>query len=266
MDRRDALTSAGAVLAAAASAPARAQQGRLKPVVLVHGAGHGGWCWRDVRTRLQRRGHEVFTPTLTGLGDRVHLRNREIGLYTHITDVVNLIEYEELANVVLVGHSYAGMVVTGVCDAVKSKIAHVIILDGAVPEDGEPSFPGTTTMADLEKRFAGLKDGYLVPMNPAGLGFPDPNSPTHKWLKAHLTEHLAKTWIDTISLKNGGTSGVPRTFVLCADPTKMSPVGQQKIGKVKNDPSWTYVEKIGPHNVMNSDPDWTTELIAARAT
>lgn len=264
MERRTALGAAGLVLSAVGS-HARAQVAGKKPVVLVHGAGHGGWCWRDVRRLLQARGHEVFTPTLTGLGDRVHLRNREIGLATHITDVVNLIEFEELSNVVLVGHSYAGMVVTGVVDAIKPRIAHMIIIDGAVPDDGEPAFPGVTSMADLEKRFNGLKDGYLVTMNVAGLGFPDPNSPEHKWLKAHLTEHLAKTWVDPLVFKNGGSAGVPRTYIQCADPAKMSPVGQAKIGKVKNDPTWSYVEKLGPHNLMNSDPTWTAELIAAKA-
>ncbi|MBM3512155.1 MAG: alpha/beta hydrolase [Alphaproteobacteria bacterium] len=265
MERRQALTATGMILAATNSS-ARGQAGSKKPVVLVHGAGHGGWCWRDVRRLLQARGFEVFTPTLTGLGDRVHLRSRDIGLATHITDVVNLIEYEELSNVVLVGHSYAGMVVTGVVDAIKPRIALMIIIDGAVPEHGEPAFPGVTSMSDLEKRFGGaFKDGYLVSMNVAGLGFPDPNSPEHKWLKAHLTEHLAKTWIDTLNFKNGGSAGVPRTYIQCADPAKMSDVGKTKIGKVRNDPTWTYIEKLGPHNLMNADPAWTAEFIAARA-
>lgn len=261
MERRQAL---GAALAVAASGSARAQGRTQKPVVLVHGAGHGGWCWRDVRKNLQGRGFDVFTPTLTGLGDRVHLRSPDIGLSTHITDVVNLIEFEELKDVVLVGHSYAGMVVTGVCDALRNRIAHMIIIDGAVPEDGEPSFPGGTRET-LRQRFGEFKDGYLISMNVAGLGFPDPSSPMAKWLASHLTEHLVKTWTDTISLKNGGSNGIPRTYIQCGDPAKMAPTGQAKIAKVKNDPAWTYIEKIGPHNLMNSDPTWTANLIASTA-
>lgn len=265
MERRDALTTAGALLAAATAQPTAAQAAPKRPIVLVHGAGHGGWCWRDVRRRLQSQGFDVFTPTLTGLGDRKHLRSPDIGLYTHITDIVNLIEFEELKNVVLVGHSYAGMVVTGVCDALRNRIAQLIIIDGAVPQDGDPSFPGTTREM-LRERFGGFKDDYMITMNVAGLGFPDPNDPIGKWLTSNLTEHLVKTWTDTISLKNGGSDGIPRTFVQCADLTKLAPAGQARITRLKADPTWSVVEKIGPHNVMNSDPVWTANLIAEKAT
>lgn len=262
MQRRNALTAAGAILAAAAT-DAAAQTQQKKPIVLVHGAGHGGWCWRDVRSSLQRRGFEVFTPTLTGLGDKVHLRSPQIKLATHITDVVNLIDYEELNNVVLVGHSYAGMVVTGVSDARKSKMGHVIIIDGAIPEDGEISFPGNT-VEEMQKRFGPLKDGYLVPMSLPGLGFPDPNTPQAKWVQRHLTEHLFQTWIEPLPLPNGGTNGVPRTYVQCGDTRNLPPARQAKLDKVKG-PTWNYVEKIGPHDVMVSDPEWTADLIASKA-
>lgn len=105
--------------------------------VLVHGAWHGSWCWKRVRRILQLQGHEVFTPTLTGLGERSHLLSPDVNLGTHINDVVNLIRWEELSEVVLCGHSYGGAVVTGVADRVPERIRSLVYLDAFVPEHGE---------------------------------------------------------------------------------------------------------------------------------
>ena len=107
------------------------------PFVLVHGAWHGGWSWRKLRPLLEAAGHAVFTPTLTGLGERRHLCSRDIGLATHIQDVANLIEFEELSNVILVGHSYAGMVITGVGSAAGSRVGRLVYLDAFLPDDGK---------------------------------------------------------------------------------------------------------------------------------
>ncbi len=105
--------------------------------VLVHGACHGGWCWRRVAELLRAAGHEVFAPTLTGLGDRAHLAHRGIDLDTHIQDVAAVLTYEELREVVLVGHSYAGLVITGVAERAANRLAQLVYLDAAVPRDGE---------------------------------------------------------------------------------------------------------------------------------
>jgi pimeloyl-ACP methyl ester carboxylesterase len=105
--------------------------------VLVHGAWHGSWCWKRVRRLLQSKGHEVFTPTLTGVADRSHLLSRNVNLETHILDIVNLIQWEELSDIVLCGHSYAGAVVTGVADRMPDRIRSLVYLDAFIPEDGE---------------------------------------------------------------------------------------------------------------------------------
>jgi pimeloyl-ACP methyl ester carboxylesterase len=105
--------------------------------VLVAGAWHGGWCWKRVRPLLRKAGHEVFTPTLTGLGERVHLLSPEVDLETHVTDIVNVLKYEDLTDVVLVGHSYSGVVVGVVSHRVPERIAQVIYLDALVPENGK---------------------------------------------------------------------------------------------------------------------------------
>ena len=105
--------------------------------VLVHGAWVGGWAWKHVAPLLRERGNDVFTPTLTGVGERVHLATPEVNLDTHITDIVNVIYYEDLEAVVLVGWSYSGMVVSGVLDRIPERLARVVYLDAEVPRDGE---------------------------------------------------------------------------------------------------------------------------------
>jgi len=105
------------------------------PFVLVHGAWHGGWCWQRVTPLLRAAGHEVYAPSLTGVGDRAHLAGGKIDLETHIADVCGLIEMEDLAGVVLVGHSYAGMVITGVADRAAARLKSLVYVDAFVPED-----------------------------------------------------------------------------------------------------------------------------------
>jgi pimeloyl-ACP methyl ester carboxylesterase len=118
--------------------PLGARAERPRPVfLLVHGAWHGGWCWRRVAERLEAAGARVLTPTLTGCGERSHLMGPGIGLDTHIADIVAVIEAEEASGVHLCGHSYGGMVITGVCDRLKDRIASVLYRDAAVPMDGQ---------------------------------------------------------------------------------------------------------------------------------
>ena len=116
------------------------RESTLATFVLVHGAWYGSWTWKRVRTALQAAGHEVFTPTLTGVADRSHLLTRDVNLDTHIQDVVNLIKWEELNDIVLCGHSYGGCVVTGVADRIPEHIRSLVYLDAFVPEDGDTQF------------------------------------------------------------------------------------------------------------------------------
>ena len=128
---------AAALLAPPAAAEEEPRPSGQRTYVLVHGAWGGGWAWRDVADRLRARGHEAYRPTLTGLGERRHLATEDVGLDTHIEDVVNLLVFEQLHDVVLVGHSYGGMVISGVADRVPERIAYRIYIDAFVPEDGE---------------------------------------------------------------------------------------------------------------------------------
>jgi pimeloyl-ACP methyl ester carboxylesterase len=135
--RREAITATLALTAVAATTGLGQAQSAQKTFLLVHGAWHGGWCWRRVADLLEKRGHKVFTPTLTGLGERSHLLDAKVNLTTHITDIVNVIKWERLSDIVLVGHSYGGMVITGVAEEVEAAIASIVFLDAFVPENGQ---------------------------------------------------------------------------------------------------------------------------------
>jgi pimeloyl-ACP methyl ester carboxylesterase len=170
--------------------------------VLVHGGWDGGWAWRGVANILRTAGHEVYTPTLTGSGERMHLATPEVNLDTHIQDVAHVLQYEDLYNVVLVGSSYAGMVITGVADRVPERLAHVIYLDAFVPNDGESAMdlldPAVATL--FYQAAAAYGDGWRVPHNP-----PDAD---------RRTPFLLKAGTQALTLKNPPASNIKRTYVL----------------------------------------------------
>jgi pimeloyl-ACP methyl ester carboxylesterase len=211
--------------AALATGAAQAAGRRKATFILVHGAWHGGWCWRDVRPLLEARGHCVFTPTLTGLGERAHLRDPVPRLAMHIADVLGLIKAEELHDIVLVGHSYGGMVITGVADAVNDSIRRLVYLDAAVPSDGQSMItqsPGITPdqAAQSEASLRGLtQDGlWMSALAPQAFGIPPENTAAIDWAKRRLTPHPLPTWTDPIALRNDPSEGPPRTYILCNQP------------------------------------------------
>ena len=136
--------------------------------VIVHGAFGGGWQWREVAALLRARGHDVFTPSLTGFGERVHLATPETGLETHIQDILNVLRYEDLHQVVLACQSYGGMVVTGVADRMPERLAHLVYLNALVPEDGQSAFdllpPAMRQRFEEAARTAG--EGWRIPVPP----------------------------------------------------------------------------------------------------
>src|SRR5690606_21330910 len=154
-------------------APGRTDAGRTVPrmatFLICHGAWSAGWAWKKVRAQLRAAGHEVFTPTYTGLGERAHQASRAITLDTHIADVLGGIEYEDLSDIVLVGHSYGGMVATGVADRARERVARLVYLDAFVPANGQSLhdlLPDGARAHQLESA-AQQGDGWLLPPNPA---------------------------------------------------------------------------------------------------
>lgn len=270
MRRRD-LLKAGAA-AAAIPASIEAEDGVCERLtgrgtfVLVHGANHGGWCWRDVRRQLRSEGYQVFTPTLTGLGDRSHLVSPDITLGDHIADVVNLIQTEELQDVILVGHSYGGTVVTGACDQLKERVRMVVFLDANTPTNGQATIPGLTAEKAEQALGQPLEDGYLVPpMDPVRLGILPTDRDNFDWVKRRMTGHPIGTLTEALVLQNGGTDGLDRVFVLTTQKELLQPFARQRLQEIEQDPSWQYRELLVGHDAMVTAPRAVADLLAALA-
>jgi pimeloyl-ACP methyl ester carboxylesterase len=185
--------------------------------VLVHGAWHGAWCWQRVVQRLAADGHRVHAVTLTGLGDRAHLLAPTITLETHIADVAGVIEAEELQDVVLAVHSYAGMLGTAIADRMGSGLRHLVYVDAVVPRPGE-SWSSTHARTVREARIAAAAaspDYAIAVPDPDnyGLGADD-----YAWLKRRLTPHPGHTYEAPLDFDPARVAAVPRTFVSCTKP------------------------------------------------
>ena len=228
----------------------------MSTFVLVHGAWHGSWCWKRVRRSLQARGHEVFTPTLTGLADRVHLLSPQVGLETHITDVANLILREELADVVLCGHSYGGAVISGVADRVPGRIGALVYLDAFVLEDGQSLFD--TQSAELRNeqikaaREAG--EGWKVPpFSAEAFGV---NAKDRGWVNRQCTMQPLATSQEPIHL-TGAISRIENvTFILANGwaPTPFTPFYEKAKAK-----GWKALTTSCGHEVMLDQPEELVE-------
>lgn len=230
------------------------------PFVLVHGAWHGGWCWRRVTPLLRAAGHEVYAPSLTGLGDRAHLAGRGIDLETHIADLAGLLEMEDLANVVLVGHSYAGMPITGAADRAAARIARLVYLDAFVPAQGQCvlDFWPAEGRADIERRAAA--DGFIPPTPLPAYGVTRPADLA--WAEPRIRPHPYATWTQPLRLTQGETK-LPRAYIRCTNPAR--PVFEPFSRRLAADPAWTYREIDAGHDCMIADPHGTAELLLSLA-
>lgn len=225
--------------------------------VLVHGAWHGGWCWRRVAPLLRSAGHEVFTPTLTGLGERAHLYRPDINLDTHIQDVVMLLEMEDLRDVVLVGHSYAGMVITGAADRAPARIRRLVYLDAFLPENGKAVVDYLSPERAAHQREQGEKTGKLSPMPLAALGVTKPEDVA--WVSRHLVEHPYRTMAQPLALANeAATQPLKKAYVNCFSATGTF---DQFVAKVRSDSSWQFFELKTGHDAMVIDPEATAKIL-----
>jgi pimeloyl-ACP methyl ester carboxylesterase len=230
--------------------------------VLVHGAWHGGWCWKKVTPLLRAAGHEVFTPTLTGLGERAHLLSPEIDLSLHIRDVVNVLEYEDLHGVVLVGHSYAGMVITGVASQVPGRLAHLVYLDAAVPRDRESRLElvDDDLRASVEERVRTRGDGWKIPVTESNLDnwrITDPSD--RAWVWPRLAPHPFETYREIIRLGEAAIEGIPRTFIRCTAPVSAS--ATPSVERVLEETGWRYRDLATGHDAMVTMPGELADLL-----
>jgi len=182
--------------------------------VLVHGAFIGGWSFRRVATLLSRAGHEVFTPSLTGVGERAHLLGPNVGLSMHIDDITNVLVYEDLRDVILVGQSYGGMVITGVADRVPDRIKELVYLDAHVPTNGRNAMGALAgETANVLEEMTGTEGPRLLPPIPFdAMGIFDPAD--RAWVEPKLSSHPMKCLEDPITLTHGEPK-MPRSYILC---------------------------------------------------
>jgi pimeloyl-ACP methyl ester carboxylesterase len=230
--------------------PAAEPAAKAPVLVSVHGAWAGGWQMKKVAPILEARGWKVYRPSLPGLGEHHHLATPNIGLEDHITDIVNLILFEDLHDVILLGHSYGGMVVTGVADRIPERIARLVYLDAFVPNDGE-SLLGIRKAGSLEiEKMA--KDGFIIPT----------------WVKPGKpfpidVPHPLKTFTDPISLKNPAAAKIPATYILTVDKGKKPEEDDFYDASVRAKArGWPVIIMEGDHVVNWRQPEALAELLA----
>jgi pimeloyl-ACP methyl ester carboxylesterase len=228
--------------------------------VLVHGAWHGGWCYARVAKILRAAGHDVFTPTLTGLGERSHLIAHDVNLDTHIQDVLNVIKWEGLDELVLCGHSYGGIVATAVADQIVDKLTALVYLDAFLPEDGD------TTMSFLSperqksiREDAMRRDGLSV--TPPDVSMYGVNADDIDWVQSKVTPHPFASFTQPVRLTNAHRHA-KRIYVYAKGEVISAPYYQRCL----RDPEWTvFVTERGGHDQMIDDPVTVSEILIEAA-
>ncbi len=246
------------------SAPDRGQARERPPYVLVHGAWHGGWCWGKVAERLRAAGHRVFTPTLTGLGDRAHLIAPNVGLATFVEDVVSTIEMEDLSDLVLVGHSFGSAVIGGVADGRADRIRRLVFLDALLVQSGQSPFDQLPPEMVEARTAAAIKTpslyGETLAMPaPAPSVFGVTDAKDAAWVASRLKPHPIKSYQDVLKLERPLGAGLPKTYVACTNPNYRANAAARQW--VQAQPDWTYLELETGHDAMILAPDALTEML-----
>jgi pimeloyl-ACP methyl ester carboxylesterase len=225
----------------------------MAPFVLVHGSWAGSVVWRELAPRLRKAGHEVYAPTLTGIGARRHLLNREIDLDTHIQDVIGVIDDADLSDIVLVGNSYGGMVITAVADRVPEKVASLVYLDAFVPENGQSLF----SLLPPDRRLATVpgEDWLVAPIPSASFGFKRPEV-IALW-EGKSGPHPLATLSQQVQLTGGIGRIRQKMYILGTDPARFT----QFYDKLKNDPGWTVHTLPCTHFIQLEMPDELTAIL-----
>lgn len=228
--------------------------------VLVHGGRLGGWCWRHVRARLEAAGHRVVTPTLTGVGERAHLASPAVDMETHVDDLVAVLEFDDLEDVVLVAHSYGGVVITGAAERAWARIAQLVYLDAIVPGAGDSAM--SVNSPGVGQRLTELAvehgDGWLVPPPPAELVLGDPAHPLLGWVAARATGQPLATYFQPL-VSADRASTLPRTYIRCAAEGNLFP--SRFADEARADPAWRALDIPCGHNAMLLDPDATAAAL-----
>lgn len=226
--------------------------------VLVHGTGHGGWCWQKVVPTLRRAGSDAYARTLTGVSDRSHLLDCGVDLTTHITDVRNLVVYEDLSEVVLVGHSYGGMVISGVAATAPERLRQLIYLDAYVPETGESEVDlwPSEMRAEIESG-ATAHPGLRPPPSPESMGIRDPA--LADWVRERITAHPMATYTEAVPSGSERSGALPCAYISCTEGP-LTPVFEPFAEKAR-EAGWPVREIATGHDAMLTAPEAVAELL-----
>jgi pimeloyl-ACP methyl ester carboxylesterase len=229
--------------------------------VLVHGAYQGGWVWARVARQLRAAHHDVYTPTLTGLGERAHLASQQINLDTHIRDIVNVIEYEELKEVILCGHSYGGMVITGVAGEISTRIRTLFYLDAYAPSEGESLLsingPEMTEAVISDARSNG---GFITPIPSAAFNVNAADAP---WVDAKSVPQPLETFVQPGRISVDAIPVANRTFVYAT--ANGGDWFASTYARLRHDPRWCVHTADCGHNIMLDRPDEVVSMLLAEA-
>lgn len=224
--------------------------------VIVHGAWGGAWSWnRFVVPRLRARGHDVFPATLTGLGDRTHFATPQVDLETHVQDLSNVLFYEDLRDVILVGHSYGGRVITGVADRAADRLRRLVYVDAAVPTPDDPG--GGPRPAAIQARIDAEGDGWRHPPGP-----PPPDQPAEvtAWATPRRSWQRLRTFTQPLAFANP-TPVLPRTYVYCTVGKDAASPLAATVARLRDDPAWDVIDLETGQDLIKTAPDATVEIL-----
>ena len=226
--------------------------------VLAHGAWSAAWAWKKMRPLFAASGHTFFSPTYTGLGERAHLAHSDIDLSTHVQDVVNILEFEDLKDVVLLGHSYGGMVATGVADKARSRIQRVVYIDAFVPRDGQSLFDLLGAKGEANMRTGAAKDGegWKLPLNPMP---PDTSPQDSAWAVPRRRPQPIKTFEQKIRLES--KEPPPPRHYIYAKKNGPGDVFRQFGERARSESGWKYYEIDASHNPHITCPEALMTLL-----
>jgi pimeloyl-ACP methyl ester carboxylesterase len=227
--------------------------------VLVHGAWHDGWCWRPVEDALRARGHRVLSPTLTGLGERSHLLSPDVDVNLHGRDIVNVLRFEDLTDVILVGHSYGGPVISGAADAEPGRIRHLVYLDSGIVENGQ-ALLDRLPREIAEQRVASSidVDGTRCFPIPPAVAFGVTDSGDTQWLERHLVPQPLKTFQDPIVLSGAVGNGRPSSYIVCTDPVYAPLEASRQWARAAG---WPMLEIATGHDAMVTAPAALVDML-----
>jgi pimeloyl-ACP methyl ester carboxylesterase len=230
----------------------------MSTFILVHGAWHGGWCYKRVAERLRAEGHVVYTPTNTGLGERSHLYHRDINLDTHITDILNVIRWEELDDFVLVGHSSGGMIITGVADRIPEKVRRLVYLDAFVPEDGkcQMDYMRPELVARMRADAAASDKG----VRPILAEIFHVNEKDAAWLNRMCVNHPIHTFDQPLK-QAGGIARLRNKRVFIWNEGYAGEAFTRLYDVLVSDKNWIVYKTPGGHDVMLDMPDELTRIL-----